>query len=117
MLTWDELKREKQILDLIDWDITPAQAFESYQIKSTGSWRNRGLEDVYYFYLSVWQGRGRVVLVRRTFVHSEEIAEAPAPNGLVDAAMAEMDGRDYPRGQLPLNDELRQWLIAELCGG
>ena len=116
MLTWDELKREKQILDRIDWDITPAQAFEAYQIKSTDSWRNRGLEDAYYFYLSIWQGRGRVILVRRTFVQSEEIALAPAPRELVEAAMADMDGRDYPRGQLPLSDRLRQWLMHELIG-
>lgn len=114
MIGWEKLKRDKAILGRIDWDITPAQAFEAYQIKSTNSWRNRDLEEVYYFYLSAWRGQGKVLLVRRTYVESEEIAEAPAPEYLIKSAMDEMDGQDYPRGQMPLNDGLKKWLSDEL---
>lgn len=114
MLAWDELKRDKGLVGLIDWDMTPAEAFEAYQIKSTGSWRKRDMDEVFYFYLSVWQGQGRVLLVKRTYVQSEEIVQAPVPQQLIDSAMAAMDGQDYPRGQPPLSAGLKKWLLMEL---
>lgn len=114
LLSWQELKNSPPIIGLIDWEMTPAQAFEAYQIKSIDAWKHRGLEDVYYFYVSTWQGRGQVILVRRTMVDSQEIAVAPAPETLVAACLAAGDGQQYPRGQLPLDEPLRQWLRAEL---
>lgn len=113
-LSWEELKARPDILGRIDWEITPAQAFEAYQIKSSEAHRHRGLGEVYYFYLSVWRGERRVLLVRRTFTASEEVAEAPAPAGLMERAAGEGEGRDMPRGQLPLSPELKDWLRDEL---
>lgn len=112
MLTWEELKKRPEIVGKIDWEITPAQAFEAYQIKSTSA--QRGLEAVYYFYLSTWRGENKVLLVKRTYVDSQEVAQAPAPGDLVEAAAREGEGRDMPRGQLALSPELRQWLRREL---
>jgi len=114
MMTWEELKQRPDITGRIDWEITPAQAFEAYQIKAPEAHRHRGLGEVYYFYLSTWQGENRVRLIRRTYVDSEDIAEAPAPAGLVERAASEGVGRDMPRGQLPLGPELRDWLQGEL---
>lgn len=112
MLSWEELKRHPEITRKIDWEITPAQAFEAYQIKSAQALR--GLEAAYYFYLSTWRGENKVLLVRRTYVQSQEVAQAPAPPELVAEAAAEGEGRDMPRGQLPLSPALRQWLRREL---
>ena len=77
MLSWEELKNRPDIVGKIDWEITPAQAFEAYQIKSTTA--QRGLETVYYFYLSTWRGENKVLLVERTYVDSQEVSQAPAP--------------------------------------
>ncbi|MCB2192735.1 MAG: hypothetical protein KQI62_14290 [Deltaproteobacteria bacterium] len=112
MLSWQELKNRPDIVGKIDWEITPAQAFEAYQIKSTTP--RRGLEKVYYFYLSTWRGENKVLLVQRTYVDSQEVAQAPAPADLVEAAAQEGEGQDMPRGQLALSPALRQWLRAEL---
>ena len=114
LLSWDELKQRREITGRIDWDITPAAAFEAFQIKSSQAHRHRGLGEVYYFYLSTWRGERRVVLVRRTYVDSQEIAVAPAPADLVERAAAAGQGEDMPRGQLPLTPELRQWLRRQL---
>ncbi len=112
MLSWEELQQRPEIVGNIDWQMTPAQAFEAYQIKSTQA--RRGLEAVHYFYLSTWRGENRVILVRRTYVDSQEVAQAPAPPELVARAAAEGQGQDMPRGQLPLSPELRGWLRREL---
>ncbi|MCF8042682.1 MAG: hypothetical protein K9K65_08040 [Desulfarculaceae bacterium] len=112
MLSWEELKTRPEIVGNIDWEITPAQAFEAYQIKSTTA--RRGLEAVYYFYLSTWRGENKVLLVERTYVDSQEVAQAPAPAELVEAAAQEGEGQDMPRGQLPLSRALKQWLRREL---
>lgn len=114
MLTWDELKQRPEIIAAIDWQITPAAAFAAFQIKSPGAWKQRDLGEVYYFYLSTWQGERRVVLVRRTYTDSEEIAMAPAPAEMVAQAAAAGAGTDMPRGQLPLTPELKAWLRREL---
>lgn len=114
MIPWPELKQRRDITSQIDWEMTPAQAFEAYQIKSANAWRQRDLADVIYFYVSTWKGQGQVLLVRRTMVDSQELAQAPAPEALVAACLAENDGQQYPRGQLPLDEPLRAWLRTEL---
>ncbi|RJX29008.1 MAG: hypothetical protein C4525_15220 [Desulfarculus sp.] len=114
MLTWDELKQRPEIIRAIDWQITPAQAFQAYQIKSPGAWRQRDLGEVYYFYLSTWRGERRVLLVRRGYTQSETIAQAPAPAGLVAALAVRSAGADMPRGQVALDQPLKDWLRREL---
>ncbi|MCB2188861.1 MAG: hypothetical protein KQJ78_20775 [Deltaproteobacteria bacterium] len=114
MLTWDELKQNREIINSIDWEVTPREMFEAYQLKSPGNWKYRSLPEVCYFYLSSWRGENKVILMKRGYVHSEEIAEAPAPPELVAAAVAKFEGEDLPRGQLPLDEPLRTWLQKEL---
>jgi hypothetical protein len=114
MLTWQELKASPELSGRIDWEMTPAQAFEAFQIKSSEAHRHRGLGEVYYFYLSTWRGERRVVLVKRTYTHSDQVAEAPAPPEMMERAAAAGAGEDMPRGQLPLSPELKTWLRAEL---
>ena len=113
-MTWDQLKARPDLVRRIDWEITPAQAFEAFQIKSTQAHRHRGLGEVYYFYLSTWRGERRVVLVERTYTASQEMAEAPAPAALMERAARQGEGQDMPRGQLPLSPELKDWLQKEL---
>ncbi|MCF8034813.1 MAG: hypothetical protein K9K66_19150 [Desulfarculaceae bacterium] len=114
MMTWDQLKARPDLIGRIDWEITPAQAFEAFQIKSTEAHRHRGLGEVLYFYLSTWRGERRVLLIERTYTSSEELAEAPAPAELMERAALAGEGQDMPRGQLPLSPELTGWLRKEL---
>ena len=71
MLSWQELKQRPEIVGAIDWEITPAQAFEAFQIKSTTA--QRGLGTVYYFYLSTWRGENQVLLVERSLLSWLEV--------------------------------------------
>ncbi len=114
MLTWDELRGRRDIIAAIDWQMTPQEAFESYQLKGREGWRARSLPQVYFFYLSVWRGQAKVLLVRRAIKDSEEIAEAPVPADLRAALAARAEGEQMPRGQIALDQAIRDWLRAEL---
>jgi hypothetical protein len=114
MLSLSDIKKSPELLQKIDWEITPRQAFEAYQLKSPGNERDRGLEEVFYFYLSSWRGEGKIVLTKRTYRDSETLAEITPPADLVEPALKAGEGEDMPRGQLPLKGELRAWLLAKL---
>lgn len=116
LLTWEQLKQRRDIVARIDWEITPGQAFEAFQIKGAEGWRHRALGEAYYFYLSVWQGERRVCLVRRGIKESEEIAEAPVPPDLLEDLAAQAQGQEMPRGQIAINQAVGQWLRRELSG-
>ena len=114
MLDLAGIKNTPELLGKVDWEITPRQAFEAYQLKAPGNDRARGLSEVYYFYLSSWQGEGKVFLIKRTYRDSETLAEIKAPPELVKTALQAGEGQDMPRGQLPLNADLQAWLRAQL---
>ena len=106
------LKDHPEILSQVDWEITPRQAFEAYQIKSRDSWKYRGLAEVYYFYLSLWKGESKIILMKRGYVESQEIARLDPPADL--AAKCAADCEQMPRGQCALDEPLKKWLKAEL---
>lgn len=114
MLSWEELKKDRDLVSRIDWEITPQEAFEAYQLKSPGNWRHRNLPQVYYFYLSTWKGQAKVLLVKRHYTESEELCQAPVPTELVDPLAAREDGEHIPRGQMPLDEAIKDWLRKEL---
>ena len=109
-----QLKECRDLVNAVDWDLTPQQAFETYQLKSRDNWRASATGEVLYFYVSAWQGENKVFLVRRTLKHSEEIAEIAVPDDLVAACVVEQEGSYIPRGQCPINDQVRDWLQAHL---
>jgi len=113
-MTFAELKKNREITGQIDWDLTPQQAFEAYQIKSINSWKYRNLPPVYYFAVSAWEGRARVVLIRRSLKDSQEIAEIPVPADLVAACLGQGQGEPAPSGHHPIDQAIRDWLAAEL---
>ncbi|MFH1033748.1 MAG: hypothetical protein V1806_04510 [Pseudomonadota bacterium] len=114
MLAWPELRQRRDIVAQIDWELTPQEAFETYQIKGAEGWRHRGQTESYYFYLSTWQGEAKVYLMHRSLKQSQEIAEAPVPRNLVLELAAKADGQQMPRGQIAIDEPIRQWLRQEL---
>ena len=114
MLTLSDLKARRDLVAKIDWDMTPQQAYEAYQIKSIGAWKNRSLPDVYYFLVAVWNQEAKVQLVKRTLKDSEEIAEVEPPARLLADCVSAQAGDPPAYGQYPLDEGLKNWLRAEL---
>ena len=101
-------------LSRIDWEITPQQAYEAYQIKSIDSWKYRDLPDAYFFVIYVWKNQGRLHLIKKTYKDTEEIAEIEPPEELLRASMTEQGGDPTPQGQYAVTGELRTWLRNQL---
>ena len=115
----EELKRHREIIDGIDWEMTPEKAVETYLEWGTG-WSRRGDFVSYlgqqslYFVIYSWEEPPQVTLIRRTMQEADEIAKIEAPGDLISKAIDE-GGRKPGVGVYAITGELKQWL-QEMLG-
>ena len=120
MLTTEELKADRQLVNKIDWNMTQEKAIEMYLEWGTGWVRGNdfvstmGQESI-YFVLYDWLRPARVTLIRRTTGGAEEIAEVKVPEDLFMQAWHE-DGDRPGVGVHPLNKELKEWVCQAIAG-
>lgn len=114
----NELKKERQIVNLIDWSMTPEKAIDMYLEWGAG-W-SRGNEFVsgpndesIYFVLYDFESPPQVTLVRRNMREAIEIAKVDVPRDLFLQAWEE-DGNRPGVGVHRLNKELLNWVIEAL---
>jgi hypothetical protein len=118
MWNLEELRRHREILDRIDWEMTPEKAVETYLEWGTG-WSRRGSfvsyagQESYYFVIYAWEEPPQVTLLRRDTAGVDEIAKIEAPSALVHKSVDE-GGRKPGVGVYAANDELMDWLKATL---
>lgn len=120
VLMWglEELKEHREIVDQIDWEMTPEKAVETYLEWGTG-WsrkddfvRHAGQEAL-YFAIYAWEQPPQVTLIRRSMLEAVEIAKIHAPEELIRNAVDEA-GRKPGVGVYAITEELEQWLRAAL---
>jgi hypothetical protein len=110
----EELKGHREIIDDIDWEMTPEKAVETYLEWGTG-WSRRGdfvqylSQQSLYFVIYSWEEPPQVTLIRRTMQDSDEIAKIEAPGGLIRNAIDE-GGWKPGVGVYAITGELKQWL-------
>ncbi len=114
----EELKIHREIIDRIDWDMTPEKAVETYLEWGTGWTRKDDFvryagQEALYFVIYDWEKPPQVTLVRRTMKEADEIAKIPVPPEMVLRAIAE-GGRKPGVGVYALTEELKTWLQKEL---
>jgi hypothetical protein len=120
MLTREELKTNRKLVNKIDWSMTQEKAIEMYLEWGTGWVRGNdfvstmGQESI-YFVLYDWLKPPRVTLIRRTTAGAEEIAEIEVPEELFIKAWRE-DGDRPGVGVHPLNQELKEWVCQAING-
>jgi hypothetical protein len=113
-----ELKSNREILDLLDWEMTPEKAVETYLEWGAG-WSRRGDfvqhldQESLYFVIYSWEEPPQITLIRRNMREADEIAKIPAPEDLVRRAIEE-GGRKPGVGVYALTEELKQWLRTTL---
>lgn len=118
MMGLEQLRHEKDILDQIDWELTPFEAVEMFDHRTGGlksRLRLRSPKGKYYFFcVDNWQEEPRVVLKERSLKESRTIAEISAPKGLLRECVRQYGGR---QGLFPLCEPLRLWLMECLYAG
>jgi len=112
----EDIRRDRNLLNLIDWDMTPEEAVRLYlewgNNWARGNYVIRSKEDVtYYFVVNTW-GRSPVVyLIRRNSEQADELARIEMPD---DVKKSFLQSIGYNRGVYAINREVKRWLQEEL---
>jgi len=114
----EELKIHRDIIDRLDWEMTPEKAVETYLEWGTGWARKDDFiryagQEALYFVIYEWEKPPQVTLIRRTMKEADEIAKIHVPAEMVLRAV-EAAGRKPGVGVYPITDELKEWLKAAL---
>ncbi len=122
MLSLAELRKNRTLVNSIDWAMTPEKAVEMYLEWGTGWIRGNDFvssadDESYYFVIFDWETEPPVVtLIHRTLEGAEELAKIEVPKELFDAACKE-DGIKPGGGTVHrLNRSLQDWLNARIEG-
>ena len=116
MMDLDEIKKNRELINSIDWDMTPEQAVRLY-LEWGNNWTSgyhmvRSKDDVaYYFVLNTWEADPVVYLVKRNSEESVDVAKIELPEGL-RKVFPEEGG--ISKGVYSLDGEIQAWLKKEL---
>lgn len=114
----EELKTHREIIDRLDWEMTPERAVETFLEWGTG-WARKDQfvrfadQESLYFVIYDWEKPPQVTLIRRTVKEADEIAKIPAPAAMVQRAI-EAGGHKPGVGVHAISEELEQWLKGKL---
>ena len=119
MLSIDELKQDRDLVNSIDWEMTPEKAVEMYLEWGTGWVRGNDFvssndDESVYFVLYDWEDN-KATLVRRTVHEVVELAKISVPKELFVKACEE-DGMLPGGTEHRLNNKLIDWLSSQING-
>ncbi len=121
MLSVSEIQKDRNLVNSIDWAMTPEKAVEMYLEWGSGWTRGNDFvssshDEAFYFVLFDWETEPPVVtLLHRTLEGAEELAKIEVPRELFDAACA--DDGNKPGGTVhTLNRNLKEWVNAVIHG-
>ncbi len=121
MLNTKGLKENRQLVNEINWEMTPDKAIEMYLEWGSGWTRGNDFvsspdQESVYFVLYDWEEDPPVVtLLRRSMEGAEEIGKIEVPADLFHQAAKE-DGYRPGVGVHPLNRALKEWLNSAIHG-
>jgi len=116
MLKLENIKHDNDLLNSIDWDMTPEEAVRLYlewgNNWARGNYVIRSKDDVtHYFVVNTWKEKPVVYLVRRNSEVAEELARIELPDELVNRFF-KANGR--VKGVFSVTGEVRDWLQSKL---
>ena len=113
MKNLEEIKRNKELVNSIDWDMTPEEAVRLY-LEWGNNWSHsnyviKSKDDItHYFVLNTWDNKPVIYLVRRNSEEASELARIYVPDDLVDDFLKEK------KGVYAVEGEIREWLMEQL---
>ena len=121
MLSLAELRKNRTLVNSIDWAMTPEKAVEMFLEWGTGWIRGNDFvsssdDESFYFVIYDWETEPpRVTLLHRTLEGAEELAKIEVPKELFEASCKE-DGK-RPGGTVHrLSRSLKDWLNERIEG-
>ncbi|MEW6673816.1 MAG: DVU0772 family protein [Thermodesulfobacteriota bacterium] len=116
MLTLEDIKKNSEIVNAIDWDMTPEEAVRLY-LEWGNNWARgnfviRSKDDVsLYFVINTWREIPVIYLIRRNSEQADELAEINLPAKLKNRFL---DSIGHNKGVYAIDDEIKIWLQSEL---
>jgi len=106
-----ELRKDRKIVNEIDWDMTPEEAVTLY-LEWGNNWSHgklvRSKNDVsFYFVVNTWDNPPRAILIQRNSEEAQELAEIPLPEEL---SIRFLNHVGHNKGVYPVTEEIRGWL-------
>lgn len=117
MMDLEDIKQKRELVNDIDWYMTPEEAVTLY-LEWGNNW-NRGKmvkskNDVScYFVVNTWAGNPRIYLIRRNSAEAVELAAIDMPEQLSEHFLESVG---HNKGVYGIDDEVRAWLLEELHG-
>jgi hypothetical protein len=116
MKTLSEIQTDRELINLIDWDMTPEEAVRLYlewgNNWARGNYVVRSKNDVaHYFVVNTWKEKPVIYLVRRTSEDSRELARIDMPEKIMDEFIKQ-NGK--LKGVFAADGKVRHWLKDQL---
>lgn len=108
----DEVQKAREVVNDIDWDMTPEEAVTLY-LEWGNNWSHgkhlvRSKDDVsHYFVVNTWEDSPVIYLIRRNSDGAVEVAKLTLPEDLGERFLEHVGHR---RGVYGLTPEIRAWL-------
>jgi len=116
MMGLEDLRKKRQLVDAIDWDMSPEEAVRLY-LEWGNNW-SRGYrmvrskdDETYYFVLNTWEDVPVVYFIRRASEGAVELARVKVPE---DISKEIYKDHGISKGIFAVEDEVRDWLRREL---
>lgn len=115
-MTLDEIRADRDLVNAIDWNMTPEEAVRLYlewgNNWARGNYVIRSKDDVtYYFVINTWKAEPIIYLVRRSSDEAVELAKISFPPEL-EAQYLASHGRH--KGVWALDETVKKWLKQAL---
>lgn len=117
MKNMNEIRKDQDLINRIDWNMTPEEAVRLYlewgNNWARGNYVIRSKEDVaYYFVVNTWDNEPVIYLIKRNSDEAVELGRIEMPDELKDKFM---DSVGYNRGVYSIEGDVKDWLKGELA--
>jgi hypothetical protein len=117
MMDLPSLKGQRDILERIEWDLTPQEAVEMFDHRARGREQRLRVRDLsekrLFFCVDNWKDEPRLVLKERSIKDARVIAQIQAPMEMLQDCVKRFGSR---KGLFPPSEELIGWLRERLYG-
>lgn len=116
MLQLQDIRKDTDLVNAIDWDMTPEEAVRLY-LEWGNNWARsnyviRSKDDVaHYFVVNTWKEKPVIYLIRRNSDEAEELAAIDMPDDLRDSFFAENGNF---KGVFSIEGSVKKWLKSKL---
>ena len=116
MMRLEDIRENEDLLNAIDWDMTPEEAVRLY-LEWGNNWAGgnyviRSKDDVtHYFVVNTWELTPKIYLIRRNSEDAEELAEIDLPDNMKERFLESIG---YNKGVYSIEGEVKNWLQKQL---